>query len=109
MTRRRKAGRRSAAAAAPPEENQTQVGNTRVTDIERLVEAIRLTATSLAGIAMRVGPLRGEDDNKRIPALVDQGFTRKETAGILGTTIDTVRARMSDAARARKRKRRGKR
>jgi hypothetical protein len=103
---RRRSARRVAAA---PEETQAHGAHTGI-DINKLVEAVRVMASGLAGIAIRVGPLREKDDRERIHSLILQGFTRAETAGILGTTPETVRVRMHDIARTgRRRKRSGKR
>ena len=80
------------------------------TDIEGLAEAVRVMASSLAAIAVRIGPLRTKTDPERIHALALLGFDRNETAGILGTTPGTVSVRLSEsrAGAGTRRRRRGK-
>jgi len=86
-----------ARAASTSEENQEQP-----IDIRGLTAAVRGVACSIAAIAVRVGPLRGKLDNERIPSLGLLGFSRDEIAGILGTTPETVRVRLSEARRSRR-------
>jgi len=103
---RRSKGQRPPVAAAPPEEGQAQVGTTT----PPVADARRLIAVALAGIAVRVGPLRKKEEPERMRSLILQGFTRQETAGIVGTTPNVVHARMCELARGgKKRGRRGKR
>lgn len=101
--------RRRRARPALNAENENQALQAPRTDTDKLVEAVRLTASSLAAIAVRVGPLRTEKiDAKRMYALSLLGFKRDEIAGILGTTPDTVRVRLSEGrvrGRARRRRR----
>lgn len=69
-----------------------------------LAERLGTISKSLGVLALRLSPTRPKNSRERAHCLRGLGFDRNEIAGILGTTPETVSARLSEKKRRRRRR-----